>query len=363
MTRKCTVSVKDRKTANNVEARLLSGSFHAHLLGIEAYSERIRDGVSTPLVEDNVWHFDDQYANILYPKNITLKTGDVLQSTCVFNSQARANATVIGAETTDEMCWSSYAFAQGGLRATCIGDVWTGSLNNTEPGLGLGMRHAVTQADSVFDGSDVMTGGSLKSRTGQMKEVFNQFMASEPCEDHALIKQFCGQLSWYTRKTADCDQTYRELGYTSGALLPGLVPLQACRATACNGACSAHNWCSVCRSNNSSATPASGQCDVCLTGACAPCKACAAFKVGPCAPCWAKGACLPHCEACWRTPTEAPVVKTDPKPKPLTDPASGDSTSGGQPVTRASGRSTNQSKGQHLSALVCLLVLKAVASL
>jgi len=34
--------------------------------------------------------------------------GDHIQSTCVFDSSSRSAATVMGVETTDEMCWASF---------------------------------------------------------------------------------------------------------------------------------------------------------------------------------------------------------------------------------------------------------------
>ena len=55
--------------------------------------------------------------------------------------------------------------------------------------------------------------------------------------------------------------------------------------------------------------PPPAGCDICDTGKCAPCKACASSKTGPCAPCWAPDpshggqSCLKDdftgCRRCW----------------------------------------------------------------
>jgi len=253
ITRKCTVTVKDRKKYTNGTVplkddgtgRLLLASHHAHLLGTEAYAERIRDGVRTPIVSDNIWYFDDQYSNVVYPRNITLKTGDELLSTCIFNSQSRAVATIVGQETIDEMCWSQYTFAEGNLKVKCAGDVWTGSLNDTENALGLDRRHPVTEADSVFDGEMTLTGGSLKKRSGQMTDWMNEMLAAKECVDNTMLASYCGMMSGMASGVQDCDKTFAELGVTGqmARYIGSYTPLQTCCESLCKGVCSSHKVC------------------------------------------------------------------------------------------------------------------------
>eukprot|EP00419_Tripos_fusus_P006246 CAMPEP_0172675494 /NCGR_PEP_ID=MMETSP1074-20121228/13285_1 /TAXON_ID=2916 /ORGANISM="Ceratium fusus, Strain PA161109" /LENGTH=629 /DNA_ID=CAMNT_0013492949 /DNA_START=81 /DNA_END=1970 /DNA_ORIENTATION=- len=244
MTRKCQVTIKEKSTQKHVEAQLLLASSHAHLLGTEAYAERIRDGERTPLVNDKVWYFDDQYAHILYPRNLTLRTGDWLVSTCVFNSQGRAKLTVVGRETTDEMCWSTYEFAEGGLTTACKGDIWMGSLNPTEPGLGLELRHPASKADSVFDAANVKTGGSLTYRSAESEKMLSEYLSTQPCTDHDMVRMYCSVLLAQISNADGCDKTYKELGMRGLAGRIGdYTPMQMCCGTACNGTCSANKRC------------------------------------------------------------------------------------------------------------------------
>ena len=46
--------------------------------------------------EERHWYFDDQYNRDLLSRNITLKSGDELQATCVMDSTARETSTPFG---------------------------------------------------------------------------------------------------------------------------------------------------------------------------------------------------------------------------------------------------------------------------
>jgi len=86
--------------------KIIDVSFHAHLLGREMYLELYRNGKMQPVFSESTWHFDDQYVYNIEAREQKLYNGDVLSTTCVYDSRERTETTVIGTETTDEMCWS-----------------------------------------------------------------------------------------------------------------------------------------------------------------------------------------------------------------------------------------------------------------
>ena len=69
--------------------------YHAHLLGREMYTELYPAkqagavaGVAgvggTTIWKEPRWHFDDQYSVDLHARHVTLRNGDLVQSTCVY---------------------------------------------------------------------------------------------------------------------------------------------------------------------------------------------------------------------------------------------------------------------------------------
>ena len=78
--------------------------FHAHAVGSEMYAMLWRDGAAIEMASEEHWSY-------FHPSDLPLKPGaaseirdgDVLQTTCVFNTTARKNATRFGPARTDEM--------------------------------------------------------------------------------------------------------------------------------------------------------------------------------------------------------------------------------------------------------------------
>jgi hypothetical protein len=107
------------------------------------------------------WHFDDQELRNVYSAGVTLRTGDVLQTTCVMDASSRKTKTIFGRETTDEMCWQQVAgwSKDGVVEAECKGYLWSGALADGEPGFGIATRHPYIHAPIVLDGSNLLTGG------------------------------------------------------------------------------------------------------------------------------------------------------------------------------------------------------------
>jgi dopamine beta-monooxygenase len=163
LTRRCEVGIKKAGTDIPAELQVWGIGYHAHLLGREMYTEIFLSGNKTPmsLGSEAKWHFDDQELRNVYSAGVTLRTGDVLQTTCVMDASSRKTKTIFGRETTDEMCWQQVAgwSKDGVVEAECKGYLWSGALADGEPGFGIATRHPYIHAPIVLDGSNLLTGG------------------------------------------------------------------------------------------------------------------------------------------------------------------------------------------------------------
>jgi len=232
LTRGCDVTVQD-KAGNDVEAQILMVSHHAHLLGTEMYVQRTRGQDKYTISNEDVWYFDDQFQKNIYLDNVTLKTGDRLQTTCVFDSRKRDSATLIGIETTDEMCWGSFMFTRGDVRTRCDGPIWTGELAKDEPALGLEVNHLPKDADGVWSGDNLRTGGISLNLKGMGKA----------CNNLAVMSTYCPMLAkQQANKPESCDKTYGDLG-VSVSRIANMKPLQTCCDSFCESACPNHEAC------------------------------------------------------------------------------------------------------------------------
>lgn len=81
--------------------------YHAHLLASEMYTDVFRDGEHQQIWGDKYWTFDNQYIEDLMGSNKTLKNGDVVQATCVYNSMEQSSSTAFGLTNAQEMCFHS----------------------------------------------------------------------------------------------------------------------------------------------------------------------------------------------------------------------------------------------------------------
>ena len=95
-----------------VGAPLVGVTHHGHLLGTEMYDTLTRDGVTRDLGSQPIWNYDDQSQRLMTTWNLTLSVGDVIQSTCVFNSTQRRRSTRFNLETADEMCITTFTTLQ-----------------------------------------------------------------------------------------------------------------------------------------------------------------------------------------------------------------------------------------------------------
>jgi hypothetical protein len=190
LTRQCVLDVRDQETGELAELHLTGVAYHAHLLGREMYAEYWPAGEEDPidLASAPVWHFDDQSQRNIINWNISLRTGDRLQTTCVMDSSGRSASTQFNEETTDEMCWAKFAgwpSTTNGVDGSCTGSVWSGILAPQEPGFGISARHPEAQARNVWDGTSLVTAGSALRLQGRPPFVI------DGCTDSA---RFCGNL-------------------------------------------------------------------------------------------------------------------------------------------------------------------------
>mmetsp|Transcript_10309 Transcript_10309/g.30230 ORF Transcript_10309/g.30230 Transcript_10309/m.30230 type:complete len:548 (+) Transcript_10309:343-1986(+) len=250
MTRECTVDIKIATSKQPVEAQVVYAGFRAHLMGVEMAYERIRGNDRLSIAVRSPWYFDDQSNTNVYVQNITLKTGDKLSSACIFNSQGRDDMTVIGLETTDEMCWLHVNLRPGGLEANCGGRIWTGELSEEESLLGLQLKHPISTADGVWtsspaEGAPLTTVFSNINQSENFQSGNSQSENSGTCkEGRPQLQSLCPQLLLVVQAgSGDCDKSMGELAMGKGmnariaALRANYTLLQACCTDACKTAC------------------------------------------------------------------------------------------------------------------------------
>jgi len=270
MTRECTVDIKNATSKQPVEAQVVYAGFHAHLLGVEMAYERIRGNDGLSIAVRSPWYFDDQSNTNVYVQNITLKTGDRLSSTCVFNSQGRDDMTVIGLETTDEMCGIHIELRPGGLEEICGGRIWTGELSEEESLLGLQLKHPITTADGVWTSSP-SEGAPLTTVFSKIKQSENSQSGNSQSENSGTCKEgpsqlqsLCPQLLLAVQAgSGNCDKSMGELAMGKDmnaqilALVANYTVLQACCTDACKTVCPQHAVCTGAGAAPTN-TPASG---------------------------------------------------------------------------------------------------------
>lgn len=256
MTRECTVGIKHATSKEPVEAQVVYAGFHAHLLGVEMAYERIRGNDRLSIAVRSPWYFDDQSNTNVYVQNITLKTGDKLSSTCIFNSQGRDDVTVIGLETTDEMCGIHVELRPGGLEANCEGRIWTGELSEEEDLLGLQLKHPITSADGVWTSSP-SEGAPLTTIFSKIKQSENSQSENSQSENSGTCKEgppqlqsLCPQLLLAVQAgSGDCDESMGELAVGKDVNariidhIANYTVLQACCTDACKTVCPQHAVC------------------------------------------------------------------------------------------------------------------------
>jgi hypothetical protein len=203
--------------------------------------------MSPNVSSEPIWHFDDQFWKSLFHMNLTLRTGDHIQTTCVFNSMGRSEPTRMGPETTDEMCINRFQSWPGTVQADCKGPVWFGDLDSTEAGIGLASRHPMVDSKSaVWDGENPAGGKQIRGP--------QESAGPDKCTDNHMMAAMDGCSKLMQRKVP-CDM---DLGAASAeaavggaaaagggasSMMPGTTILNYCCTMACAAHCSQHKMC------------------------------------------------------------------------------------------------------------------------
>lgn len=83
---------------------IFAAQMHTHLTGVASWTEHVRGGrVLRELQRDD--HYSPHFQEIrLLPRPVRVEPGDALVHYCLYDTRARANITLGGHATTDEMC-------------------------------------------------------------------------------------------------------------------------------------------------------------------------------------------------------------------------------------------------------------------
>eukprot|EP00928_Gymnodinium_smaydae_P080129 TRINITY_DN63900_c0_g1_i1.p1 TRINITY_DN63900_c0_g1~~TRINITY_DN63900_c0_g1_i1.p1 ORF type:complete len:612 (-),score=68.12 TRINITY_DN63900_c0_g1_i1:251-2086(-) len=234
MTRSCKLEVQD-KQGNPAEFHLFAVFYHAHLLGRSMYTELTQDGKTIDLGSEEIWHFDDQSMHNLLPMNVTVRTGDHIQGTCIMDSTGRTMPTSMGLETTDEMCWVTFQGWPDDVQAKCSGHIWLGELKADESGFGLAQRHPVSQATDVWDGTNVRFGGAKVMDGNVSSTCSDNPEAAEYCPIVIPMLQAQSQGQDESLCTADLSRLAPQVA--------GQTMLSLCCTVACSTMCKNHELC------------------------------------------------------------------------------------------------------------------------
>jgi len=197
----CPVSCGMCDISEDDEYHLNAVTYHAHLAGNEMYATLLPTALNDDIVDlasRDLWMYDDQGSYPLSNSSsatstgnndgdepspfVTVRHGDKIQVTCVYNSLYRDQTTYFGLSTYDEMCITQISMiidtpnmtnSSGDLNValtlksfSCVvdnqddhdedqhrmsgSDIWRGSLNEQEDARQIWKDHPVTQSDCTY---------------------------------------------------------------------------------------------------------------------------------------------------------------------------------------------------------------------
>ncbi|XP_026762021.2 tyramine beta-hydroxylase [Galleria mellonella] len=83
---------------------VFGSQLHTHLTGIAVWTRHSRHGVELPLLNKDM-HYSTHFQEIrILHKPVQILPGDFLETTCLYNTEDKENATIGGHAITDEMC-------------------------------------------------------------------------------------------------------------------------------------------------------------------------------------------------------------------------------------------------------------------
>ncbi|CAH2250212.1 jg6910 [Pararge aegeria aegeria] len=87
------------------EGIIVFGSqLHTHLTGVAVWTRHSRRGVELPMLNRD-FHYSTHFQEIrILHRPVKVLPGDYLETTCIYNTKDKENATIGGHAITDEMC-------------------------------------------------------------------------------------------------------------------------------------------------------------------------------------------------------------------------------------------------------------------
>jgi len=125
-------------------------------LGSEVHATLTRGGAAETMWSTGSWNHSDRAVVPLLGRHLTIRAGDVLQTTCVFDSTSRERRTRFGLEADDEVCKVGLATTRPAASEAqhppfrCDGSVWAGALAPGEDALQIATNHPHHRADRVW---------------------------------------------------------------------------------------------------------------------------------------------------------------------------------------------------------------------
>jgi hypothetical protein len=132
-------------TGGDKPLRVMDTFFHAHLLGTEMYQSVTKAGTGEMIDLGSMrhWSYEDETVVPVDGKGVVLVAGDVLTSTCVYNTEKMSTPTDFGLSTYDEMCLNTLGVEMDtedkhfGFAFNCEGHLWSGELGDTQSALNI----------------------------------------------------------------------------------------------------------------------------------------------------------------------------------------------------------------------------------
>ena len=132
-------------TGGDKPLRAMDTFFHAHLLGTEMYQSvtKADTGEMIDLGSMRHWSYEDETVVPIDGKGVLLEAGDVLTSTCVYNTESTSKPTDFGLSTYEEMCLNTLGVEMDtedkhfGFAFNCEGHLWSGELGDTQSALNI----------------------------------------------------------------------------------------------------------------------------------------------------------------------------------------------------------------------------------
>ncbi|KAH9627911.1 hypothetical protein HF086_015355 [Spodoptera exigua] len=120
---------------NNPEMRkdgivVFGSQLHTHLTGVAVWTRHSRQGVELPYLNKDT-HYSTHFQEIrILHRPVKVLPGDYLETTCIYNTEEKENATIGGHAITDEMCVNYIHYYPATQLEVCKSAVSNAALEN-----------------------------------------------------------------------------------------------------------------------------------------------------------------------------------------------------------------------------------------